>query len=155
MVLLALFGWQNLEQHPGVLSCDACHTQCTFIPNSGFNDSTVGVDDGDDDPENSGGDFGQDDQIGFNVIQAHKWYCYWVDSEHDRRSHREGWRIFFDLIMSASRATTGSGSTTSDGAEHTRLQVLSDEMATTKPCYYEYANGMSLYLTCCFRLFSH
>jgi len=109
--LLAVFGWQVLDQQPKVLVCDACHTQCAFMPSP--------VDDDDIELEEEG-------PTGFDVVQAHKWYCYWVDPEHDRTGGRQGWKIFLDLVLSQSRSTTRpgeSGDTAIEGAERTRLQV--------------------------------
>jgi len=101
-----------------MLSCEACHTQCTFLPSVDTSSNTL---DADDDMEGAG-EYGIDGETGFDVAHAHKWYCYWVDPEHDRRGSREGWKIFLDLVMfTSSRPVIGSGDTTSDGPE--RLKV--------------------------------
>lgn len=118
IAILTLFGWQVVEQHPGMLSCEACHTQCTFLPSADTSNNTVDVDD---DMEGARED-DMDDFTGFDVAHAHKWYCYWVDPEYDRRGGCEGWKIFLDLVMSiSSRSVIGSGDTTSNGPS--RLKV--------------------------------
>lgn len=108
LAVLAIFGWQVPDQQPKVLECDACHTQCTYMP-SPFDDELE-----------------EEGAAGFNVVQAHKWYCYWVDAEYDRANGQQGWRIFLDLVLSQSRSVTSaveSSETTANGAEQTRLQV--------------------------------
>ncbi|KAG0057839.1 hypothetical protein BGZ83_000026 [Gryganskiella cystojenkinii] len=106
IALLAVFGWQVLDQQPKVLTCDACHTQCTYIASAIEND-----------------DIEQDGTSGFDVVQAHKWYCYWVDPEHDRASGRQGWRIFLDLVLFQSRSAAKSGEDRNAATEGTtRLQ---------------------------------
>ncbi|GJJ67956.1 hypothetical protein EMPS_00302 [Entomortierella parvispora] len=113
LAVLALFGWQVVELHPGMLSCEACHTQCTFL-STGASSNTL---DGDDDLEEAGDD-GLEGETGFDVAQAHKWYCYWVDPEHDRKGGREGWKIFLELVTStSSKPAVGDGNASSNDFE--------------------------------------
>ncbi|KAF9364255.1 hypothetical protein BGX34_002078 [Mortierella sp. NVP85] len=113
LLILSLFGWDSNEsQH--VLVCRACHSQCTFIPNppSSFNtgggssrDSTLG--DTHSNELNDSSD--RDDDTGFDVVESHRWYCYWVDPEHDP-ARKEGWRILYE--NATNDTTEGSESAT-------------------------------------------
>ncbi|KAF8933014.1 hypothetical protein BGZ58_006647, partial [Dissophora ornata] len=110
LLILSQFGWSSAGKQK-VLSCQACHTHCTFIPSPGS--SNAGT--------SSASDIGQDDaaedeDAAFDVIQSHRWYCYWVDPEYDL-NRKEGWRILFDRLTSASTAkSTGSNETPANSA---------------------------------------
>ncbi|KAF9351759.1 hypothetical protein BGX26_010270 [Mortierella sp. AD094] len=43
----------------------------------------------------------EEDEVAFDVVQSHKWYCYWVNTEQDS-SHKEGWRTLFERLTYAS-----------------------------------------------------
>ncbi|KAI8349371.1 C3HC zinc finger-like-domain-containing protein [Mortierella sp. GBAus27b] len=91
LLILALFGWNTLETQK-ILVCQACHSQCTFIPthrsrHSGGNDELDHVEEDD------------DDDTGFDVVQSHRWYCYWVDPGQDHKQ-KEGWKILYEILTS-------------------------------------------------------
>ncbi|KAG0375299.1 hypothetical protein BGX24_009293 [Mortierella sp. AD032] len=106
LLILSLFGWSAAET-PKILACEACHTRCTYIPSFGFR--RTGAQDG---LVQDGGDDtlmeeGEEEEASFDTIQAHKWYCYWVDPEHNEK-RQAGWRIFYKLL------TSGSGQLSQD-----------------------------------------
>ncbi|KAF9289194.1 hypothetical protein BGZ68_009892 [Mortierella alpina] len=98
-LILSLFGWTTVEKQK-VLSCQACHTQCTFISSMGL---PPAIDAHDDSTEDDG--MGQDDadDTAFDAVQSHKWYCYWINSCYDQ-DHKEGWRILYETLTAANRA---------------------------------------------------
>ncbi|KAF9123119.1 hypothetical protein BGW39_009245 [Mortierella sp. 14UC] len=100
LLIMSLFGWSTTEA-PKVLACEACHTRCTYIPSFGFR--RIGSHDGF--VQGGGGDVlmeeEEEEEASFDTVQAHKWYCYWVDPEHSERQ-QAGWRIFFELLTSGS-----------------------------------------------------
>ncbi|KAF9901858.1 hypothetical protein EC991_005616 [Linnemannia zychae] len=100
LLIMSLFGWSATAASK-VLSCEACHTQCTYIPSFGF--KKIGSQDafsqgGDDDDLQTKE---EEEEASFDTIQAHKWYCYWVDPEYSEKQ-QAGWRIFFELLTSGS-----------------------------------------------------
>ncbi|KAF9541532.1 hypothetical protein EC957_002968 [Mortierella hygrophila] len=113
LLILSLFGWRATET-PKVLACDACHTRCTYIASFGFR--KTGVRDDDDYDDMSTDDDGE--EASFDTIQAHKWYCYWVDPEHNEKQ-QAGWRIFYRSLIS------GSGGQVSQGQTHSGQQEAS------------------------------
>ncbi|KAG0281253.1 hypothetical protein BGZ95_005623 [Linnemannia exigua] len=123
LLILSLFGWSASET-PKILACEACHTHCTYIPSFGFR--RAGVQDG---VVQDGGDMLMDEdeeeeEASFDAIQAHKWYCYWVDPEHNER-RQAGWRIFHKLLTSGS-----SGQLSQDQVQNSQLDASS---STTAP----------------------
>ncbi|KAF9556232.1 hypothetical protein EC968_008373 [Mortierella alpina] len=50
---------------------------------------------------------GQDDEddTAFDVVQSHKWYCYWINPSYDQ-DRKEGWRIF-DAVAQIKRILRG------------------------------------------------
>ncbi|KAG0242761.1 hypothetical protein BGX31_011590 [Mortierella sp. GBA43] len=40
-----------------------------------------------------------DDDTGFDVVQSHRWYCYWVDPGQDHKQ-KEGWKILYEILTS-------------------------------------------------------
>ncbi|KAG9062322.1 hypothetical protein KI688_005236 [Linnemannia hyalina] len=113
LLILSLFGWRATET-PKVLACDACHTRCTYIASFGFR--KTGVRDDDDYDDMSMDDDGE--EASFDTIQAHKWYCYWVDPEHNEKQ-QVGWRIFYKSLIS------GSGGQVSQSQTHSGQQEAS------------------------------
>lgn len=98
-LILSLFGWTTVEKQK-VLTCQACHTQCTFISSMGLLQAIAAHDDS---IEDDG--MGQDDadDTAFDAAQSHKWYCYWINSCYDQ-DHKEGWRILYETLTAANRA---------------------------------------------------
>ncbi|KAF9107262.1 hypothetical protein BGX29_006781 [Mortierella sp. GBA35] len=101
LLILSLFGWSAAEALK-VLVCKACHTRCTHIPSFEFRkthlqDGSIEVDDGDDVTVGEEAE----DEASFDTIQAHKWYCYWVDPEHNEKQ-QVGWKILYSLLASES-----------------------------------------------------
>ncbi|KAF9961959.1 hypothetical protein BGZ72_000581 [Mortierella alpina] len=96
-LILSLFGWTTVKNQK-VLSCQACHTQCTFISNMGVQSTITHGDSTEDDG------MGQEDEddTAFDVVQSHKWYCYWINSSYDQ-DHKEGWRILYETLTAANR----------------------------------------------------
>ncbi|KAK5797081.1 C3HC zinc finger-like-domain-containing protein [Linnemannia elongata] len=109
LLILSLFGWRATET-PKVLACEACHTRCTYIASFGFR--KTGVRDDDD------GDMSMDDdeETSFDTVQAHKWYCYWVDPEHNEKQ-QVGWRIFYRSLISGSSGQVSQSQTHSGQQE--------------------------------------
>ncbi|KAG0011346.1 hypothetical protein BGZ80_000752, partial [Entomortierella chlamydospora] len=103
LLILSLFGWSTLDEQR-MLFCKACHTRCTYIISSGFSGSDssnrVGMDE-DDIME-------EEDEVAFDVVQSHKWYCYWVNMEQDS-SHKEGWRTLFERLTYAATGKINGG----------------------------------------------
>ncbi|KAG0293304.1 hypothetical protein BGZ96_003023 [Linnemannia gamsii] len=120
LLILSLFGWSATET-PKVLACEACHTRCTYIPSFGFR--KTGVRDDDDDV------FMDDDEeeASFDTIQAHKWYCYWVDPEHNEKQ-QVGWRIFFKSLTSGSGGQVNQSQAQSDQQDASLSSVASERM---------------------------
>ncbi|KAF9946542.1 hypothetical protein BGZ70_003169 [Mortierella alpina] len=116
-LILSLFGWTTVEKQR-VLSCQACHTQCTFISGMGsqaattIHDSTT-EDDG----------MGQDDEddTAFDVVQSHKWYCYWINSSYDQDC-KEGWLILYETVTAANRAKHEAETATTSGSSTPWIQ---------------------------------
>ncbi|KAF9150391.1 hypothetical protein BG015_007810 [Linnemannia schmuckeri] len=108
LLILSLFGWSAAET-PKVLACEACHTRCTYIPSFGFR-KTGARDDDDDDVSMDEED---EEEASFDTIQAHKWYCYWVDPEHNEK-RQAGWRIFYKLLTSGSSSEVSQSQIQSD-----------------------------------------
>ncbi|KAG0028426.1 hypothetical protein BGZ82_008434 [Podila clonocystis] len=126
LLALAMFGW-TVPEKMQVLACRACHTQCSYIPSV--------LDDDDDDilmQDDDGQDHGQRDS-GFDAVHSHKWYCYWVDPEHNKKE--EGWKALVQLLMPKDRKdpkASGSATGTAEGANYgTRLEPL-DAVAQIK-----------------------
>ncbi|KAF9309109.1 hypothetical protein BG003_010206 [Podila horticola] len=131
LLALAMFGW-TVPEKMQVLACQACHTQCSYIPNvNSF------LDDDDDDILMEGDDgqgHGQKD-FGFDAVHSHKWYCYWVDPEHNLPKKEEGWKALVQLLMPKDRKdpkSSGSAAGSTEGANSgTRLEPL-DAVAQIK-----------------------
>ncbi|KAF9210052.1 hypothetical protein BGZ59_009848 [Podila verticillata] len=128
LLALAMFGW-TVPEKMQVLSCQACHTQCSYIP------SVDNFLDDDDDILMEGDDgqgHGQKDS-GFDAVHSHKWYCYWVDPEHNLPKKEEGWKALVQLLMPKDRKDPkASGSTGSaDSDSGARLEPL-DAVAQIK-----------------------
>ncbi|KAF9415167.1 hypothetical protein BGZ94_000168 [Podila epigama] len=111
LLVLALFGW-TVSDKTHLLSCPACHTQCSHNTSSG---STSYLYDDDDSyalllEED---DSGLKDAGAFDVIQSHKWYCYWVDAEFNLPKKEAGWKSLVQLLMPKvqKNSLTSSGST--------------------------------------------
>ncbi|KAF9144884.1 hypothetical protein BGX30_011104 [Mortierella sp. GBA39] len=117
LLILSLFGWRATET-PKVLACEACHTRCTHIASFGFR--KTGVKDDDDYDDMSMDDDGE--EASFDTVQAHKWYCYWVDPEHNEKK-QVGWRIFYRSLIS------GSGGQVSQSQTHSGQE----EASSTSP----------------------
>lgn len=118
-MILSLFGW-NATETPKVLACEACHTRCTYIPSFGFR--KTGVRDDDDDV------FMEDDEeASFDTIQAHKWYCYWVDPEHNEMQE-VGWRIFYKSLTSGSGGQVNQSQPQSDQQDASLSSAVSERM---------------------------
>jgi hypothetical protein len=66
----------------------------------------------------------EQDEGFFDTIQAHKWYCYWIDPEYSERQ-QAGWRIYFQLL------TSRSGSQLSQDQEQRGEQEASCSTAAT------------------------
>ncbi|KAG0339235.1 hypothetical protein BG004_006910 [Podila humilis] len=97
LLALALFGWTASDKTLG-LSCHACHTHCSYIPNS-F-DSTLDIID--DDDESGDEDIsmeGVSKFAKFDVIHQHKWYCHWIDPQQNSPKKEAGWQILVQLLM--------------------------------------------------------
>ncbi|KAK3818209.1 MAG: C3HC zinc finger-like-domain-containing protein [Linnemannia elongata] len=110
LLILSLFGWRATDT-PKVLACEACHTRCTYIASFGFRKTGVRDDDDDDMSMDDDGE-----EASFDTIQAHKWYCYWVDPEHNER-RQVGWRIFYKSLISGSSGQASQSQTQSDQQE--------------------------------------
>ena len=110
LLILSLFGWRATET-PKVLACEACHTRCTYIASFGFRKTGVRDDDDDDISMDDDGE-----EASFDTIQAHKWYCYWVDPEHNEKQ-QIGWRIFYKSLISGSSGQIGQSQTHSGQQE--------------------------------------
>lgn len=57
----------------------------------------------------------EEDDVAFDVVQSHKWYCYWVYAGLDS-SQKEGWRTLFE------RLTSTSGNKPKEANEPTEIQ---------------------------------
>ncbi|KAF9582604.1 hypothetical protein BGW38_010986 [Lunasporangiospora selenospora] len=105
LLILSLFGW-DAAKGQSLLACEACHTQCALIPHVDRADSDL---QGSSKEPDSFSDI--EEETGFNVEEAHKWYCYWVNPEYDAESvsdhKRAGWRILFELLLSSSIVERG------------------------------------------------
>ncbi|KAF8932711.1 hypothetical protein BGZ47_011237 [Haplosporangium gracile] len=108
LLILSLFGWSATES-PKVLACEACHTRCTYIPSFGFRKTGVR----DDDEDEVSMEEEDNEEVSFDTIQAHKWYCYWVDPEHNEKQ-QVGWRIFYKSLTSGSSSEVSQSQSQSD-----------------------------------------
>ncbi|KAG0050131.1 hypothetical protein BGZ90_007141, partial [Linnemannia elongata] len=72
----------------------------------------TGVRDDDDDDMS----MDDDEETSFDTIQAHKWYCYWVDPEHNEKQ-QVGWRIFYRSLISGSSGQVSQSQTHSGQQE--------------------------------------
>ncbi|KAF9954322.1 hypothetical protein BGZ65_004123, partial [Modicella reniformis] len=69
-------------------------------------------------------EFDGDDDTAFDVVQSHKWYCYWVDPEHDP-NQKEGWRILYEdltSVLNTSNRTSGDTTAEESGSATPRLE---------------------------------
>ncbi|KAF9979424.1 hypothetical protein BGZ75_009714 [Mortierella antarctica] len=121
-LILSLFGWTTVEKQR-ILTCQACHTQCTFISSMGLQPSMTALDNS---MEDDG--MGQDDEddTAFDVVQSHKWYCYWINSTYDQ-GRKEGWRILYETLTAANRAKHDVAAASSGGPSISRIQVTRSE----------------------------
>ncbi|KAF9324340.1 hypothetical protein BG006_000641, partial [Podila minutissima] len=99
LLALAMLGW-TVPEKMQVVACQACHTQCSYIPSFG---SFLGDDDDDILMEGDNGQGHGQTDTGFDAVHSHKWYCYWVDPEHNLPRKEEGWKALVQLLMPKDR----------------------------------------------------
>ncbi|KAG0210458.1 hypothetical protein BGX28_009268 [Mortierella sp. GBA30] len=78
-----------------------------------------------------GEDDEEEDDSAFDVVQSHKWYCYWVNPESDQ-DRREGWTILYKSLTAASRAKENGDYSGSDPEGAVRWNQPSDAVAQIK-----------------------
>ncbi|KAI1321573.1 hypothetical protein EDD11_003053 [Mortierella claussenii] len=123
LLILALFGW-SAQPEQKALICEACHTRCTYIPAPALDNSSLLSSDHTSASEAMGE---ANDDTTFDAAQSHRWYCYWVDPEHDPHQ-KEGWKILYErLVTFRACETNGADSSSQTIAGQTTTRISPDE----------------------------
>ncbi len=123
-LILSLFGWTTIEKQQ-VLSCQACHTQCTFISSMGRQLATTAHGNSTED-DGMGQEDEEEDDTAFDVVQSHKWYCYWINSSYDQ-GHKEGRRILYETLTAANRTRPDAETASISGPPIPWIKVIGIE----------------------------
>jgi hypothetical protein len=62
-----------------------------------------------------------EEEASFDTVQAHKWYCYWIDPEHNEKQ-QVGWRILYKSLTSKSSGQGNQSQAVSDQQDE-RMEV--------------------------------